>query len=125
MSSPVTDEQMLANLGLAREYAIVLLRKNPDAPIAGDEARAIVWEHGRRNFELRDAGLLDIVLPIRDESDLAGIGVFNTTGDEASALMAADPGVQAGLFTFEVHACRGFPGDALGANDRAGTPPTR
>jgi hypothetical protein len=29
--------------------------------------------------------------------------------------MADDPGVQAGIFTFEVHACRGFPGDALPA----------
>jgi len=24
-----------------------------------------------------------------------------------------DPGVQAGVFTFEVHGCRGFPGDSL------------
>jgi hypothetical protein len=27
--------------------------------------------------------------------------------------MNDDPGVQAGVFTFEVHPCRGFPGDSL------------
>jgi len=27
--------------------------------------------------------------------------------------MGDDPGVAAGVFTYEVHPCRGFPGDAL------------
>ncbi len=27
--------------------------------------------------------------------------------------MGDDPGVQAGVFTFEVHGCLGFPGDSL------------
>jgi len=28
-------------------------------------------------------------------------------------IMNDDPGVAAGVFTYQVHPCRGFPGDAL------------
>ena len=35
------------------------------------------------------------------------------TDNEMNALLPDDPGVQAGVFTFEVHTCRGFPGDSL------------
>ena len=35
------------------------------------------------------------------------------TVDDTTAIMNDDPGVAAGVFTYEVHACRGFPGDAL------------
>jgi hypothetical protein len=57
--------------------------------------------------------VLAVVLPVTDGSDVCGVGVFNGTVDETVALMNDDPGVQAGVFTFEVHACRGFPGDSL------------
>jgi hypothetical protein len=74
-----------------------------------------VWEHGRRNFGLRDAGTLAVVLPVTDDSEVCGIGVFTTSIEETAAIMADDPGVRAGVFTYEVHPCRGFPGDALPA----------
>ena len=35
--------------------------------------------------------------------------------EETKEIMDGDPGVQAGLFVYEVHPCRGFPGDALPA----------
>jgi hypothetical protein len=47
------------------------------------------------------------------DEEISGIGIFNTDPDEARAIMAADPGVQASIFTLEVHACRAFPGDAV------------
>jgi hypothetical protein len=37
--------------------------------------------------------------------------------------MSDDPGVQAGVYVFDVHEARGFPGDALGDNDRPGATP--
>jgi hypothetical protein len=117
----ISDEQMLNNLKLARAYAIVILREGPNA--GTEAARAIVWEHGRRNFELREQGLLNVVLPVRDDSGLAGVGIFNTTADEARTIMSEDPGVQAGVFVFDVHEARGFPGDALRENDRPGVAP--
>ena len=33
--------------------------------------------------------------------------------DEVRRIMDGDPGVQAGVFTYELHPCRSFPGSAL------------
>lgn len=106
-----TDEEMGRLLPTAKPYSVVILTRGPRF---GDESSpGIVWEHGRRNFGLRDDGVLAVVLPVTDESDVCGIGVFDAAVDETTALMNDDPGVAAGVFTYQVHACRGFPGDAL------------
>lgn len=91
--------------------SLVLLR--PGEAYARDGRDEIVWEHGRRNFELRADGLLSIVGPVPDEGDLRGLAIFATSPDETRRLMADDPAVQAGIFTVEVHGFRSFPGDAL------------
>ena len=57
--------------------------------------------------------MLAVVLPVTDGSDVCGIGVFAATVDDTTAIMNDDPGVAAGVFTYEVHPCRGFPGDSL------------
>jgi hypothetical protein len=33
--------------------------------------------------------------------------------DEIKKVMDEDPGVKAGVFVYEIHACRSFPGDSL------------
>jgi hypothetical protein len=106
-----TDEEMNALLPAATAYSVVILKQGPG--FTADTAPAVIWEHGRRNFGLRHDGVLAVVLPVTDGSDVCGVGVFNATVDETVAHMNDDPGVQAGVFTFEVHACRGFPGDSL------------
>jgi hypothetical protein len=106
----ITDEYMNEMRGQAKDYSFVLLKKTPEF---GVDAWPTVWEHGRRNFWLRAQGMLAIVCPIADDSPLAGFYVFDVSPEEARRIMTEDPGVQAGLFTFEVHSCRGFPGDAL------------
>ena len=106
-----TDEEMGALLPTARPYSVVILKRGPSSPTSrhwassGSTAGAI--------SALRDAGVLAVVLPVSDESDVCGIGVFAATVEDTTAIMADDPGVRAGVFTYEVHACRGFPGDAL------------
>jgi hypothetical protein len=106
-----TDEEMGRLLATTKTYSVVILRRGPRF---GDEtASGTVWEHGRRNFALRDDGVMPVVLPVADGSEVCGIAVFATTVDDASAIMRDDPGVAAGVFTYEVHECRGFPGDAL------------
>lgn len=106
-----SNEEMGQLLPTAKQYSVVILKRGPRF---GDESSAqIIWEHGRRNFGLRDDGVLAVVLPVTDESDVCGIGVFAATVDETAAIMADDPGVAAGVFVYQVHACRGFPGDAL------------
>ena len=107
----ITDDDMREMLGRAKGYSVVILRGTPK--LADPAAQAIVWEHARRNFQLRADGVLRIVCPVRDGSDVSGIGIFDTSVDETRRIMEDDPGVRAGIFTYEVHDTRGFPGDAL------------
>jgi hypothetical protein len=62
---------------------------------------------------LRSAGLLAIVCPVSDGSEVNGVGIFTTSVEETQKMMDEDPGVKAGVFVYELHACRGFPGDSL------------
>ena len=106
-----TDVEMGQLLPTAKTYSLVILKQGPK--FGHDTAPPIVWEHGRRNFGLRDDGRLAVVLRVLDDSDVCGIGVFTGSVDEASAVMADDPGVREGVFSFEVHPAMGFHGDAL------------
>ena len=108
----ITDDYMHRRLERAKAYTLVVLR--PTADCFKPDARPIVWEHGRRNMALQAGGIMPIVCPVGDE-EISGICIFDVGPDEARAIMADDPGVRAGIFTVEVHACRGFPGDALPA----------
>ena len=107
----VTDETMRARLGEAKSYTAMVLRATPT--FVRPDVDPIVWEHGRRNMALVEAGLLPIVLPVSDDSGLAGFGVFALTPEDVMTVMDADPGVRAGIFTYDVHPVRGFPGSAL------------
>jgi hypothetical protein len=108
----ISDDFMQHMLDKSRPYSVIVLRLGPakDDP----DFKKIVWEHGRRNFQLRAEGKLCIVCPVRDESDVAGFGIFATDPEETKRIMDDDPGVRAGIFTYEVHPCISFPGDALG-----------
>ena len=107
----ITDDDMRQMMPKAKAYCAVILKVGPKYNEPGVDK--IIWEHGRRNFTLRAEGLLSIVCPIRDGGDVTGIGIFNTNLEETRKLMDDDPGVQAGVFVYELHACRGFPGDSL------------
>jgi hypothetical protein len=107
----VSDDEMRAGMATARTYALAILRQGP--AYHDDGARAIVWEHGRRNFGLRADGVLNIVCPVADDTEVCGVGIFDASVEETVRIMEADPGVQAGVFRYEVHPCRSFPGDAL------------
>lgn len=108
----VSDETMQRELARLAPYTLVLLRRGPNAD--HPDVRAIVWEHGRRNFALRARGDIAIVAPVRDDSPLEGLYVFNTDAARTEEIMAGDPCVAAGIFSFEVHPIVAFPGDALG-----------
>ena len=107
----ISDEHMQEMLGKSKTYTAMLLRLTEKATAA--DAEKIIWEHGRRNFALRAQGRLPIVCPTTDESEWAGIGIFNATPEEAERIMADDPGIKAGLFTCELHPVMGFPGSGL------------
>ena len=106
----ITDDFMRQMISRTRNYCVVILKAGPKRKKPGVEK--IIWEHGRRNFALRAQGLLSIVSPVSDGSDLSGIGIFNANIDEVR-IMDEDPAVKEGVFVYEIHACRSFPGDCL------------
>jgi hypothetical protein len=111
VTTEISDEFMRDMLAKSRAYTVVLLKAGPNRDV--ENVDATVWEHARRNFSLRAVGALAIVCPITDDSEWRGIGIFDATPDEVTALMEDDPGVQTGVFEYEVHPVRSFPGDCL------------
>lgn len=107
----VDDATMQARLAAVSGYTVALLRATDR--FIRPEVDATVWEHGRRNMALVQAGLMPIVLPVSDDSDLAGIGIFTTDAAATATILDDDPGVRAGIFTYELHPVRGFPGATL------------
>jgi hypothetical protein len=107
----ITDEFMHQMISKTRDYCLVILKADPNRNLPGVEK--IIWEHVRRNFALRADGQLSIVCPVSDGSEVSGIGIFNAGFDEVKAIMEEDPGVKEGVFAYEVHPCRSFPGDCL------------
>lgn len=107
----ITDEYMREMISKTRNYCIVILKAGPNMHMEGVEK--IIWEHGRRNFALRAEGVMPIVCPVPDDSDVSGIGIFNASVEETKKIMDEDPGVKVGVFVYELHPCRGFPGSSL------------
>jgi hypothetical protein len=94
-----------------KTYSIVILKAGPNWRLPGVDK--IIWEHDRRNFSIRQDGILSIVCPISDSSEIRGIGIFNASIDEVRPIMDGDPGVREGVYVYEIHEGRSFPGDRL------------
>ena len=107
----VTDDYMRQMLTTTRSYCVVILKAGPRRHEPGVEK--ILWEHGRRNFSLRADGVLSIVCPVADGSDVTGLGIFNASLEGVKKIMDDDPGVKAQVFVYEAHECRSFSGDSL------------
>lgn len=107
----ITDEFMRAMLANTRPYTIALLKKTPK--LNAPEGPATIWEHGRRNFSLRAEGILAIVCPVTDDSQWAGIGIFDAPPDQTARILDDDPAIKAGVLSYEVHSVRSLPGDSL------------
>jgi hypothetical protein len=106
-----TNDEMNALLVSAQSYSLVILKPGPNS--GDDTSPAIMLEHGRRNFGMLDAGVVTVSLTVLDGSEIFGVRAFIGTVDETIAIMNDDPAVVAGVFTFEVHPCRGFVGNSL------------
>jgi len=111
MLPEITDEFMQQMRLTTKNYTLMILKQGPEFRLP--EVEKIIWEHGRRNFSLRAAGLLAVVCPVNDGSGVFGIGIFNTDVQEAKKIMDEDPGIESAIFTYELHPCRSFPGDTL------------
>lgn len=119
---PAISDDAMNELKLRpRPYVVLILRVGPNFSM-NPAGMKVIREHGRRNLSMRASGLLSIICPVADGGEVTGVGIFNEQDPAVVAkLMSDDPGVKAGLFTFEVHPTRIFPGDCvpLRADDEA------
>lgn len=113
----ITDEMLRESLPRALPYMLIILTAGPRFSPAGpdrDPAVAqIIWEHGKRNMRLREAGLLAVVCPVADGTNVTGVGVFAATREEVDLIYSRDPAVTAGVLNYEIHPTRAFPGSTL------------
>jgi hypothetical protein len=68
----ITNEDMRKRMAQTKAYCAVILKAGPNRHIPGVEK--IIREHGRRNFALREEGVLSIVCPVTDGGEVSGIG---------------------------------------------------
>jgi hypothetical protein len=115
----VSLDELRARLGRTQPFTIVILhpgpRFEPPDEHRSEEISGIVMQHGLRNYALHRAGLLPVVCPVADGSEVCGIGIFDAPPDDVERIMSADPAVRAGVLTYDVHPTRAFPGSVLGA----------
>ena len=115
----VTGEMLRDALQLTRPYTVCILKATPayrpPGPARESWVADLIWQHGKRNYALYLAGLMRIICPIGDGSGTTGICIFDADADEVDQIMRQDPGVKAGLFTYEMHATQTFPESKLTA----------
>lgn len=107
----ITDEYMQQMLMQTKTYTLMVLKPGPNAQ--RENLQPILWEHARNNFKLRAEGLLSIVCPVAMESDIVGIGIFNTDEETVHARLKDDIAIREGVFIYELMPVRSFPGDSL------------
>ena len=121
----VTDDILREALTRTRPYTAVILKAGPKfEPLGPDRSTPvakIIWEHGKRNYALRQAGLLRIVCPVADGSGVTGISVFDATPEDVDRIMLGDPAVKADVLAYEIHPTRSFPGSFLKSEDTTGS----
>lgn len=100
-------------LSKLKPYLIVILKKsiNYHKP---DSQNIIQTEHLPYIFNLKSKGIMAIPMPVRDETDIAAIGVFvSNNKEEAGKIMDNDPAVIKGIFTYLLLNAIGLQGDSL------------
>ncbi len=107
----ITDEYMKQMSATTKNFTLVILKKGPAFKMP--DVFPVIWEHGRRNYALRADGLLSIVCPVSDNTEMAGIGIFNADVEETKKILEGDPAIKEGILVYEIHPTRSFPGDSL------------
>ncbi len=102
------DAELAAKLGAddygMHQYVMAFLKAGPnrdqDSTTAANLQRAHMDNIGR----LADEGKLVLAGPFMDDGDMRGIYIFDVkTVEEARALTATDPAIQAGRLVMELH----------------------
>jgi uncharacterized protein len=96
-TNPVKDWKM-------KTYYMVILKTGPHRDQDSSAAKQIQDAHLANMGKMFDDKKLVLAGPFMDDSQLAGIFIFDVaTQEEADKLAAADPAVKAGRLIYEVH----------------------
>jgi uncharacterized protein YciI len=101
------DAELAADLGAdgygMRSYVMAFLKSGPTQGGDPEEVRAVQAAHLAHIRQMADAGQLVMAGPFMDSGEIRGIFIFAVdTLEEAEALTAADPAVQAGRLVMEL-----------------------
>lgn len=87
-----------------RKYVLAFLKAGPKRDQPPEEAQQIMKGHLANIGRLAKAGKLVLAGPFMDDGTVRGIYVFAVESiDEAAALTATDPAIQAGRLEMELH----------------------
>ncbi|MCU1393529.1 MAG: Activator of Hsp90 ATPase 1 family protein [Ilumatobacteraceae bacterium] len=107
----IGDDEMRSRLARSAAYTVVVLL--PTERLVRPQVDPIIWAHGRRNMALMAAGIAPVITPVTVPEGPSGFAIFTTDTEQTRTIMDADPGVLAGVFIYEIHPARGFPGATL------------
>lgn len=86
------------------QYVLAFLKKGPNRTQDSVTAANLQKAHMENIVRMAKMGKLVLAGPFMDDGDLRGIYIFNVpTVEEAQALTASDPAVQAGRLIMELH----------------------
>lgn len=98
---------------LMQKYFMVFLKNGLIRSQNEEEAEILQKEHLAHLRNMYELGYADISGPFEDDGDIRGVTIYNVpTLKMADSLAKADPMVQAGRLTVEIHpwwAAKGFP----------------
>lgn len=87
-----------------KPYVMAFLKKGPNRNQDSTEAAHLQQAHMDNIFRMAAEGKLVVAGPFMDDGDIRGIYIFNVTSvNEARALTATDPAIQAGSLVMELH----------------------
>lgn len=86
-----------------RQFVMAFLKAGPNRPQDSIKAAELQAAHMANINRMAEAGKLLLAGPFLDDGDLRGIYIFNVeTIEEARALTASDPAIQAGSLVMEL-----------------------
>ncbi len=102
------DAELARRLGAdehgMHKYVIAFLKEGPNRGQPPEESKQLMQAHLANIIRLADAGSLVVAGPFLDSGPLRGIYIFKVeTVEEARALTATDPAIQAGRLEMELH----------------------
>ncbi|MEZ4992285.1 MAG: YciI family protein [Saprospiraceae bacterium] len=101
---PALAEEVGADEYGMKSYVMAFLKAGPNRDRSPEEAQELQRAHLDNIGRMAAAGQLVLAGPFLDDGALRGIYIFNVaTVEEAQALTATDPAIQAGSLVMELH----------------------